>query len=317
MLETTTESQDPLAPPALVVPAPDAGQTPAPLAPARPAADPHLAPAMSGITPMLDRLLIDVQAAAAAEGCVEMGHRRCPCGKVWLWEDPPCECEKLAAEQARRAERSVYLAAAYESLPEAMDWSRVGNPVWEQACVAPFAKVAKEWKRSDGSLILAGYSGAGKTTATVALMARILDVCRDTDVDRKMFLFGCKARFVSVTQLSLAISQSPLGREPPLIAACKRASLLVLDDLGHEAPDLRANAVLFDVLTERYFKRAHTLVTTELNVVQLVSRYGRAMVRRMTDMGSVVAVNQAGEIDKSQWDPAQRKPTTDHRGRGR
>jgi DNA replication protein DnaC len=60
--------------------------------------------------------------------------------------------------------------------------------------------------------------------------------------------------------------------------------LLVIDDLGTE--NIFKNVTveyLLSLISERMFSGAHTLITTNLDGVQLMSRYGERLYSRLTD----------------------------------
>jgi DNA replication protein DnaC len=60
----------------------------------------------------------------------------------------------------------------------------------------------------------------------------------------------------------------------------KEASVLVLDDLGQEAPELKDDVV--DVLTTREEQSLFTVVTTGLSLATLETTYGAQFARRLT-----------------------------------
>ena len=65
------------------------------------------------------------------------------------------------------------------------------------------------------------------------------------------------------------------------MAKLEMATLLVLDDLGQEPAQDWAREPIQGLVDARYMSGRITITTTELTHVQLIDRYGTALVRRL------------------------------------
>lgn len=128
------------------------------------------------------------------------------------------------------------------------------------------------------SLALTGDTGAGKTSLAVALFATWFAKHRNEG-----------ARFVAAIELGLARVRHPLGEgDPAAVLAAVDAPLLILDDLGAEAP---AHAdVVRQVLHRRHNDDLPTWVTSGLTYAQVASRYDGGLARRLFEEAKHVAL---------------------------
>lgn len=119
------------------------------------------------------------------------------------------------------------------------------------------------------SLALTGVTGAGKTSLAVALFSTWFARHRNEG-----------ARFVEAIELGLARGRHPLGHDdPPAVLAAIAAPLLILDDLGAEAP-MHADVVR-QVLHARHNDDLPTWVTSGLTHADLGRRYDGGLARRI------------------------------------
>ncbi len=128
------------------------------------------------------------------------------------------------------------------------------------------------------SLALTGVTGAGKTSLVVALFATWFAKHRNQD-----------ARFVPAIELGLARGRHPLGHDdPPAVIAAIEAPLLILDDLGAEAP-MHADVVR-QVLHRRHNDGRPTWVTSGLTHAALAQRFDGGLARRLFEEAKQVAL---------------------------
>lgn len=128
------------------------------------------------------------------------------------------------------------------------------------------------------SLALTGVTGAGKTSLVVALFATWFARHRDEG-----------ARFVTAIELGLSRSRHPLGHDdPPAVTAALEAPLLILDDLGAEAP-MHADVVR-QVLHGRHNDDLPTWVTSGLSQAALAQRFDGGLARRLFEEAKHVAL---------------------------
>lgn len=122
----------------------------------------------------------------------------------------------------------------------------------------------------DGWLVLSGASGCGKTHIAAAVVNRILER-------------GQPALFVVVPDLldHLRSAYQPGAelRYDDLFERVRSAPVLVLDDLGTQAPTPWAQEKLFQLMNHRFNSRLPTIVTTNLALEQIDER----LRTRLTD----------------------------------
>lgn len=144
------------------------------------------------------------------------------------------------------------------------------------------------WKRIMGSAILSGPTGVGKTVCMVALGRRLigkLDSNPPLAIEVQSWIR--RVRFIAAEHLVRAYRQHPLGKgSPPGASRAETASLLLLDNLGNESQD--RDAVIFELIDQRYMAGRPTIMTTHLDEREMRARYGDALVRRIVDHGTFV-----------------------------
>jgi len=184
-----------------------------------------------------------------------------------------------AQERARKLDR------IREQLP--LGARRASRAELEARCHAKLLKHALAWHWGAGNLIFSGSTGAGKTSAAVHLVRRLLAegaALGGEAFDRARSIWWQECRALSV-----------VGREwklgagiPDDVHRCQRVGLLVLDDLG--ATDDKQT--LERVLNARYERGLPTITTTGLSISamygdtgQLENALGDALARRLFECG--------------------------------
>lgn len=255
---------------------------------------------------MLETLLQAAQRAVAATDKVPVGSYRCRCGcgQVKRWEDPSClPVLDIKAKEAKRqrSELREFLDKAYATIPDGMDWCRRKDDKWKEKVKGvtvhgadgfkqTIQEFAAKWNRDVGSVVLHGKTGVGKTITALAIMHRVLDAARDLPEDQmsiRDMRWAAGSAFVSAPTLAVAWRNCALGEEPDIVQLAKRATLLVLDEVGYEYFNPEQSTTLFEVLDHRYLQKGRpTIITTELTEQQLMARYRPAMYRRIRDIGA-------------------------------
>jgi DNA replication protein DnaC len=148
------------------------------------------------------------------------------------------------------------------------------------------------WKPEHGSVLVLGPSGVGKTAAAAFLVRRLSEAAvescaRAASSETPELDFAARILWTTGAALIVARREHALGvGEPPALWRAKTASLLVLDELGHESG--AADPVLLEVIDHRYAQRSPTIVTSGLTRIEFVARYGDALFRRLTEHGVLV-----------------------------
>jgi hypothetical protein len=158
------------------------------------------------------------------------------------------------------------------------------------------------WRWGQPNQLLSGDTRRGKTLVARALALRLwaelIDDVEGLDlgmVEQRAGIYEAKAR-----HLAFARRHHALGRgEPPIVVAAKRASLLLLEDLG-KGDDADFDGLIFDVIDHRYDRSLPTIITSgwlldvpdyhgELDPAHtLIGRYGREAMGRFLTRANVV-----------------------------
>lgn len=135
-------------------------------------------------------------------------------------------------------------------------------------------------------LLLLGGTGAGKTTLGTAVFRHLADrvlAPEATEADED-FVRGMV--WIPAMELARSRRETPLGKSNTKVERALNATVLMLDDLGQEAPADKEDLVY--VLTERQRYRRKTIVTCGFPLDSLEERYGAHLERRLTERAHVL-----------------------------
>ncbi len=127
-------------------------------------------------------------------------------------------------------------------------------------------------------LLLTGSPGTGKSLAACVAVKRAI-------ADQRSVVF---ARAVECTRMSLFDAD-----DKAFVERLRRASLVVLDDLGVEGLHDSWRQTLEDVLDARYASQLDTVITTNLDPAAFKARYGDRIVDRIRHDGVIA---QCGSV---------------------
>lgn len=189
-----------------------------------------------------------------------------------VWACPAC---RAAEAEATRLE---VVAAARDSIPAVFRSCAFGSPR-VAACVSRDAVDAvRPWQ---GSLLLAGRAGAGKSTLAAALLLRAIDSGHPR---------ASSCRWAGADDIARAHAEHPLGKgSAPLLVALERAHVAVVDDIGAEHATA-ANPALDALIHARFRDGRVTIATTGLARADIERRYGAGVLRRLTDLAKVITM---------------------------
>lgn len=215
--------------------------------------------------------------------------RTCACGVTW-WRartsaNEACDACTAKARAAARlqlhAAAIVGMEADFREVTFAIPHLRrlVGDDVLEDARhVATFEQTPL--------VLILGATGAGKTTLAAAiyrhqvdrLLAPTATVTDESWVGRMVWAHA--------KPLSLARKESRLGAPPKLLDRAAEATVLLLDDLGQDAPEDKDDVV--NLLAYREANRLPTIITCGFELESLKGRYGPHLTRRLHDRKAVI-----------------------------
>lgn len=177
---------------------------------------------------------------------------------------------QLKPMERELAQRDSWLAAR---LRIGLEWARSASidDIEGRIIHGPLLKAAQDFAANPRCLLFVGPTGCGKSTAVVravwgATQRGRVDLC-----------------WASEIEILQAMKAHPLGSrgEPDIVHHAKRAKLFVLDDLGLGGRDL--DGMIHGIADARYCAQKITITTSGLDVAQLVDRYGRSTLRRLTE----------------------------------
>jgi len=163
-------------------------------------------------------------------------------------------------------------------------WARFANDAFVKLANPKILEAVRTWTPADGSMLLLGETGSGKTAALVAWVVATYEHALEA---AKLGTVEPVPEFFFVTALDLLTARRsfPLGEgEPPALLRARKCEILILDELGPETtPDL-----VFEIIDARHKRGAVTVATSGQTEKGFITKYGAAMFRRLTAPGVLV-----------------------------
>ncbi len=127
------------------------------------------------------------------------------------------------------------------------------------------------WKRDDKNVLLIGPTGIGKSKLLVAIGHRIVDAAA-AGQSAELIRFASGVRYMSAIELANARAQHGLGRgEAPSVLEAKRASLLLLDEVGF-GDNMELTREILRARTDGAWR--DTITASGMRFDEIRSRYG-------------------------------------------
>jgi hypothetical protein len=166
-------------------------------------------------------------------------------------------------------------------------FARADNAEFCRRTSPTIGRAISAWEpKRDGSIVITGPTGKGKSSWLVAW------VWREHDARRARVIAGEKLRmhfaWISGYELSGARKRCKLGDESPIVELAMQIPLLFLDEVGTEP----ASEELFAVLDARYRAELPTALTSPLEPKALASTIGGGAYRRLLESGALIDVHQ-------------------------
>lgn len=201
--------------------------------------------------------------------------------------------ERLAHERRGELIAAVRAAPVFGELPAIPpEHARVDGAGYVQSAPAIFQTFARRWRPKSGPVLLSGAPGTHKTSSTVAALWG----AADAEVERlgalgaaDLYLEGgghwlARAMWCSAFDLARARQLHGFGSEAPLVARAKKASVLVVDELGPQAANDRAQVIL-EIVDARYRAGLPTIGTTGMAPDEFKAAHGGGLWRRFAESG--------------------------------
>ncbi len=197
----------------------------------------------------------------------------CPlCQDTGFVDGKMCQCYRLLRKQAAYRQLSDGLPLAASTFQSFSLAYYQGNPQayqQMQAVLQTCQSYASRFRPHSSSLLFWGGTGLGKTHLSLAIANTALDK-------------GFGVVYGSVQGFTSAFEKERFDRDDSNTAdALKGCDLLILDDLGAEGATNYLNAVLYDVVNCRMLASRPTIISTNLNLRALESRYGQRFTSRV------------------------------------
>ena len=170
-------------------------------------------------------------------------------------------------EASRREQNRISRALTEAQLPYGKSWTNfefAHVPTLNPAALMEFAQTI-HWLESGSNILIFGPSGTGKTHASYALGASIIEL-------------GKRVKFVTATALVQQLQLAKLQLElQSLLSKLDRYDLLIIDDLGYVQKSDVETSVLFELIAHRY-ERKSLLITANQPFSQWDSIFPNSMM---------------------------------------
>jgi DNA replication protein DnaC len=216
-----------------------------------------------------------------------------------------CQAQALAA--ALQHKRQQIHDRAIEPAGHDFRQTTLDHPQLSAWVKSPLA-IAKARKRAElnydephkawSFMLLLGGTGVGKTTLGTAVFRSLADrvLAPGATTDDEAFVGGMY--WIPAVELARSQRETSLGKPIAKVERAVNATVLMLDDLGQEAPSDKDNLVY--VLTERQRYQRPTIVTCGCETKSLEARYGAHLLRRLTERAHVLFLGSSGVDEAAQ-----------------
>lgn len=133
-------------------------------------------------------------------------------------------------------------------------WARLSDPAFHYKCKNDaIRQFVRTWQPADGSALLTGWSGAGKTVGAHALLARLWhEIVVDDDCSPGEASARANLRIIDAADIIKVALQQGAGKGPiKLYAELVSAAVLIITEVGPQAPDRPGYYDLFGIVDKR------------------------------------------------------------------
>ena len=205
----------------------------------------------------------------------------CPlCGDTGYRKGQVCDCLKkyYAREQLHELSRLLPLG---EATFDSFRFDYYDDAVWPDYGTSPRANMernfdvcrdyAQQFSKGSGNLLLSGGTGLGKTFLSACIARVVSDGGYSVVYDTAGRIFS---RFEEAKFRGDAEGDADAKR-------CQRCDLLIVDDLGTEMTTSFVQSALYQLVNGRLMEGKATIISTNLALEELGTRYGGAVLSRL------------------------------------
>lgn len=198
---------------------------------------------------------------------------QCPkCKDLGFVKGEMCDCYKNELNNAIRINSNLPLNSANCTLDNFLD-----PKISHAAYLNKIYSKCKEWTENFDTtkkqiLFLCGDVGVGKTTLSYAIANRLIE-------DNKSVYYS------TMFALNTLFTDKQFNRfyDEDALNTAIHSDLLIIDDLGTEVSNAIGLEYLFNLIDNRTANYKKTIICTNLNMKQFISRYGERVFSRLTD----------------------------------
>lgn len=143
-----------------------------------------------------------------------------------------------------------------------------------RTAAAACRRMASEFDTVFRNLYLYGTVGTGKSFLSICVAKEVLESCHS------VLYFSAAALFDKLSMYSFDIKAKEELRS--FTSDLYECDLLIIDDLGTELTNQFISAQFFSLLNERYLGRRHTVISTNLSLGEMQTRYSDRVFSRIT-----------------------------------
>ncbi len=133
---------------------------------------------------------------------------------------------------------------------------------------------ARRFRKDSSSMLFWGGTGLGKTHLSLSIANEVLKLGFGV-------IYGSAQTFAAALEKE-RFRQDSSEEEESTQAQLLSCDLLILDDLGTEAPSAYVNAALYHILNTRMMANRPTIISTNLDIKELELRYGYPFASRIS-----------------------------------
>lgn len=199
----------------------------------------------------------------------------------------PCGCERAKAEQEQAAKASRAAEIERQRETNRIYLKRTGIPmgVFDSVPYGSIQTPSVDGFKEGRGYVFSGACGHGKTTLASHMAARyFLDGMQH--IDSATILLERSVIFTTFVDLLNNLKNDFKGGSGQILERATGCDLLVIDDLGKEAPTDWALEQLWNILNARSNEHKPVIVTTQYGKVELYKR----LAARGADAGMIDAV---------------------------